>query len=154
MLVCSATGEYPPITNISLLKNGDMITSAILVNLHWKLTQQTFPHFNHYGLYVCLMNFSGFPLQQSVVLERRGKNIIVNIECRSRIFNGSLSSSQQHSITHETLCVFQINCSYNNSGSCTTRTVSVALKIASFVKCCISKRSQELDKYTDWQVGN
>ena len=28
MLVCSATGGYPPITNISLLKNGDMITSA------------------------------------------------------------------------------------------------------------------------------
>ena len=27
-LVCSATGGYPPITNISLLKNDDMITSA------------------------------------------------------------------------------------------------------------------------------
>ena len=84
MLVCSATGEYPPITNISLLKNGDVITSAILVNLHCKSTQQTFPDFNRYRLYVCLIDFSGFPLQQSVVLERRSKNISVNIECRSK----------------------------------------------------------------------
>ena len=28
MLVCSATGGYPPITNISLLKNGGVIASA------------------------------------------------------------------------------------------------------------------------------
>ena len=28
MLVWSATGGYPPITNISLLKNGDVIASA------------------------------------------------------------------------------------------------------------------------------
>ena len=28
MLVCSATGGHPPITNISLLKNGDMMASA------------------------------------------------------------------------------------------------------------------------------
>ena len=28
MLVCSATGGYPPIPNISLLKNGDVIASG------------------------------------------------------------------------------------------------------------------------------
>ena len=35
------------------------------------------PNISHYGLYVCLVEFSCFPLQQIVVLERRGKNISV-----------------------------------------------------------------------------
>ena len=85
MLVCSATGGYPPITNISLLKNGDVIASAasdstLQVNtadLPLTLTAMD-------CMSACLVDFSGFPLQQSVVLERRGKNISVNIECRSK----------------------------------------------------------------------
>ena len=84
MLVCSATGEYPPITNISLLKNGDMITSAASESTLQVNTADLPPNINCYGLYVCVVDLSGFPLQQSVVLERRGKNIIVNIECRSK----------------------------------------------------------------------
>ena len=84
MLVCSATGGYPPITNISLLKNGGVIASAARESTLQVNTADLPPDINRYGLYVCLVEFSGFPLQQSVVLERRGKNISVNIECRSK----------------------------------------------------------------------
>ena len=84
MLVCSATGGYPPITNISLLKNGDVIASAASDSTLQVNTADLPTNINHYGLYVCLVDLSGIPLQQSVVLERRGKNISVNIECRSK----------------------------------------------------------------------
>ena len=84
MLVCSATGGYPPITNISLLKNGGVIASAARESTLQVNTADLPPDINRYGLYVCLVEFSGFPLQQSVVLERRGKNISVNIEYRSK----------------------------------------------------------------------
>ena len=84
MLVCSATGGYPPITNISLLKNSDLIASAASDSTLQVNTADLPPNVSRYGLYVCVVDLSGFPLQQSVVLERRGKNIIVNIECRSK----------------------------------------------------------------------
>ena len=72
MLVCSATGGYPPITNISLLKNGDVIASAASDSTLQVNTADLPPNINRYGLYVCLVNLSGIPLQQSVVLDKRG----------------------------------------------------------------------------------
>ena len=57
MLVCSATGGYPPITNISLLKNGDVIASAASVSTLQVNTADLSPNINHYGLYVCLVDF-------------------------------------------------------------------------------------------------
>ena len=84
MLVYSATGGYPPITNISLLKNDDMIASAASVFTLQVNIADLPTNISRYGLYVCLVDFSGFPLQQSVVLERIGKNVSVNIECRSK----------------------------------------------------------------------
>ena len=77
MLVCSATGGYPPITNISLLKNGDVIaSSASKSTLHVNAADIP-PNINHYGLYICRVDLSGVPLQRSVVLEKRGKLFIV-----------------------------------------------------------------------------
>ena len=72
MLVCSATGGYPPITNISLLKNGEVIASAASDSTLQVNIADLPPNINHYGLYVCLTNLSGIPLQQSVVLDKRG----------------------------------------------------------------------------------
>ena len=72
MLVCSATGGYPPITNISLLKNGDVIASSASESTLQVNTADTPPNINHYGLYVCRVDLSGILLQQSVVLNKRG----------------------------------------------------------------------------------
>ena len=72
ILVCSATGGYPPITNISLLKNGEVIASAASESTLQVNTADLPPNISHYGLYVCLVDLSGISLQQSVVLDRRG----------------------------------------------------------------------------------
>ena len=73
ILVCSATGGYPPITNISLLKNGDVVASAASESTLQVNTADLPTNINRYGLYVCLVNLSGIPLHQSVVLSERGK---------------------------------------------------------------------------------
>ena len=65
-LVCSATGGYPPITNISLLKNGDVIASAASESTLQVNTADLPPNISHYGLYVCLVDFLGFPLYSKV----------------------------------------------------------------------------------------
>ena len=72
MLVCSAIGGYPPITNISLHKNGDVMASAASDSILQVNTADLPPNINHYGLYVCLVDLSGITLQQSVVLSERG----------------------------------------------------------------------------------
>ena len=72
ILVCSATGGYPPITNISLLKNGDVIASAASDSTLQVNTADIPPNINHIRLYICLMDLSGIPLQQSVVLRENG----------------------------------------------------------------------------------
>ena len=66
MLVCSATGGYPPITNISLLKNGAVIASTASESTLQVNTS------HHYGLYTCCVNLSGLTLQQGVVWKERG----------------------------------------------------------------------------------
>ena len=76
-VVCSATGGYPPITNISLLKTGNIITTTtseprIQVNVADIAC-------NHFGLYVCLVNLSGVAIQQSVVLKERGETLPSNV---------------------------------------------------------------------------
>ena len=75
-LVCSATGGYPPITNISLLKNGQTIASTVGKSTVQVNTADVSPNLNHYGLYICLVDLSGIVLQQSVVLKERGIDIV------------------------------------------------------------------------------
>ena len=77
VVVCSATGGYPPITNISLLKNGDVIASSASESTLQVNTADMSSSISRYGLYVCLVDLSGVPLQQSVVLEKRGRLLIV-----------------------------------------------------------------------------
>ena len=72
MVVCSATGGYPPIKNISLLKNGDVIASTASESTLQVNTADIPPSINRFGLYVCLVDLSGIPLQQSVVLDKKG----------------------------------------------------------------------------------
>ena len=72
MLVCSATGGYPPITNISLLKNSDVIASTASESTLQVNVADIPPNISRYGLYICLVDLSGVPLQQSVVLDKRG----------------------------------------------------------------------------------
>ena len=72
IVVCSATGGYPPITNISLLKNGDVIASSASESTLQVNTADIPTNINHYGLYVCRVDLSGIPLQQSVILDKRG----------------------------------------------------------------------------------
>ena len=72
MVVCSATGGYPPITSISLLKNDDVIASSASESTLQVNAADIPPNINHYGLYVCLVDLSGIQLQQSVVLDKRG----------------------------------------------------------------------------------
>ena len=71
-VVCSATGGYPPITSISLRKNGTVIASAANESTLQVNKADIPPGINYYGLYICLVNLSGIPLQQSVVLKERG----------------------------------------------------------------------------------
>ena len=134
MLVCSATGGYPPITNISLLKNGDVIASAASDAILQVNTADLPPNIYRYGLYVCLVDLSGLPLQQSVVLKKRGNQCSTCIHLFLGLF-----------VFLITLCVLCYHCALNtsgrlqiqldmNSGSCTMWTVSVALGTASSVK--------------------
>ena len=82
MVVCSATGGYPPITNISLLKNGDVIASSANESTLQVNTADISPNIIHYGLYVCLVDLSGVPLQQSVILKKRGNcSASINVVC-------------------------------------------------------------------------
>ena len=69
-VVCSATGGYPPITNISLLKNGNVVASTASESRLQVNTADVAS--NHFGLYICLVNLSGVAIQQSVVLKERG----------------------------------------------------------------------------------
>ena len=72
MVVCSATGGYPPITNISLLKNGDVIASTASESTLQVNAAGISPSISRYGLYVCLVDLSGIPLQKTVILDKRG----------------------------------------------------------------------------------
>jgi len=68
--VCSATGGYPTITNISFLKNNrDIATIASESRL--QVNAADIPS-NPFGLYICLVNLSGVAIQWSVVLKERG----------------------------------------------------------------------------------
>ena len=69
-VVCSATGGYPPITNLSLLKNGNVVASTASESRLQVNTADVAS--NHFGLYICLVNLSGVAIQQSVVLKERG----------------------------------------------------------------------------------
>jgi len=69
-LVCSATGGYPPITNISLLKDGNVIANTASESRLQVNTADIAS--NHFGLYICLVNLSGVAIQRSVVLKERG----------------------------------------------------------------------------------
>ena len=71
-LVCSASGGYPPITNISLLKNGDGIASTASESALQVNVADIPPNISRYGLYICLVELSGVPLQQSVMLNKKG----------------------------------------------------------------------------------
>ena len=70
-VVCSVTGGYPPITNISLLKNGNVIASTASES-RLQVDTADIVACNHFGLYVCLVNLSDVAIQQSVVLKERG----------------------------------------------------------------------------------
>ena len=76
-VVCSATGGYPPITNISLLKNGNVVASTASESRLQVNAADVGS--NHFGLYVCLVNLSGVAIQQNVVLKERGIVFIVQL---------------------------------------------------------------------------
>ena len=78
-VVCSATGGYPPIANISLLKNGNVVTSTATESRLQVNTADIAS--NHFGLYVCLVNLSGVTLQQNVVLKERGIVTVLKPAC-------------------------------------------------------------------------
>jgi len=75
-VVCSATGGYPPITNISLLKSGNVIVST--TSESWLQVYTADLPSNHFGLYVCLVSLSGVAIQRSVVLKERGEALPSN----------------------------------------------------------------------------
>ena len=116
MVICSATGGYPPISNISLLKNGDAIASAVSESTLQVNTADLSPSISHYGLYVCHVNLSGIPLQQSVMLNKKGSYNVTGFADLKVLVMTLLSS----------LCIsdqLQIQLDMN-SGSCTVWAVS------------------------------
>ena len=84
-LVCSATGGYPPITNISLLKNGQTIASTVGESRLQVNTTDISHNINRYGMYLCLVNLSGIPLQQSVLLKERGRHCVITILAQNQL---------------------------------------------------------------------
>ena len=72
MVVCSATGGYPPITNISLLKDGHVIASSASESTLRVNAADIPPNISRYGLYVCRVDLSGVPLQKCVMLKKKG----------------------------------------------------------------------------------
>ena len=68
-VVCSATGGYPPITNISLLKTGNIITTTTSEpRIHVNVADIAS---NHFGLYTCLVNLSGVEIQECATERKR-----------------------------------------------------------------------------------
>ena len=84
-LVCSVTGGYPPITNISLLKSGRTIASTVGESRLQVNTADISHNINRYGLYICLVNLSGTSLQQSVILKERGRHCVITILAQNEL---------------------------------------------------------------------
>jgi len=70
-LICSATGGYPPITNISLLKNSNVIAYTTTES-GLKISTADVASYR-FGLYICLVNNSVMNFQESTILREKGK---------------------------------------------------------------------------------
>ena len=123
MLVCSATGGYPPITNISLLKNGDVIASSASESTLQVNTADLPPSISHYGLYVCLVDLSGIPLQQNVMLKKKGSydvtgfaDLVMTLLSSLRVFRSTTDTTG-----HEQWLMHCVDCKWHGNGARTYR---------------------------------
>ena len=69
-LQCAAGGGYPPIHNISLVKNGQVILNRISDKVTYT-TSGGLPR-NVYGLYECIVNNTAGTSTQTILLQHKG----------------------------------------------------------------------------------
>ena len=69
-MVCSANVGYPPITNISIVKNDRVLasTTGAAVKISTSTTTST-----PFGKYICLINSSGITFEETVVIKEEGE---------------------------------------------------------------------------------
>ena len=69
-LICQASIEFPPFSMLSLIKNGQMLSSTTNGSLQ---VDTGSVDTNTYGLYTSQLNASGVVFQKSYVLKEQGK---------------------------------------------------------------------------------
>ena len=69
-LQCTAVGGYPPIHNISLVKNGMLILSRVSSEVTYT-TAGGLPK-DVYGLYMCLVNNTAGTSSRTILLQHKG----------------------------------------------------------------------------------
>ena len=78
-LQCTAAGGYPPIHNMSLVKNSQVILNRVSSDITYT-TSGGLPR-NVYGLYECIVNNTAGILSQAILLQHKGihNNLFVDL---------------------------------------------------------------------------
>ena len=69
-LQCTADGGYPPIHNISLVKNGQVILNRVMDEVTYK-TSRGLPR-KVYGSYECIVNNTAETSSRTILLQHKG----------------------------------------------------------------------------------
>ena len=75
-LICQASIEFPPFSMLSLIKNGQMLSSTTNGSLQVDTSGNV--DTNTYGLYTCQLNASGVVFQKSYILKEQSKFYCIN----------------------------------------------------------------------------
>ena len=71
ILTCTATGGYPPIHNMSLVKNGQVIVNRVSSEITYT-TSGGFP-IEVYGTYSCIVNNTAGTSSKTILLQHKGE---------------------------------------------------------------------------------
>ena len=69
-LACRASIEFPPFSMLSLIKNGQALSSS--TNGSLQIDTRLNVDINQFGLYTCQLNASGVIFQKSYILKEQG----------------------------------------------------------------------------------
>ena len=68
-ITCSASIKYPPLTSISLAKDGVQLAMTSEEVIHFDTKDV---NLNTFGVYTCIMDASGTELQRNILLREKG----------------------------------------------------------------------------------
>ena len=71
-LTCSATGGYPPVSKISVKKDG-----MVLATSEGEVLTVSSSYTNAYGKYICCVNNSVVTVHEDVLVKERGNSVFM-----------------------------------------------------------------------------